>query len=174
MRLTITILLLFSVLLCAQEKEEEATLFPSFTMEDIDGNLICLDSLKGQGPIFISFWATWCKPCIKELKEIEKLYRVYSDSGFVALAINEDGVRLVRQLPRYVYKYGFSFPVIWDDGDLKKRAAVTDLPTSFWLNAQGEIVKRTRGFKPGDEKEFKRLITELMIPETSEGTNEEE
>ena len=157
MRIVAVILLILSFSL-VYGAEDKAVPFPSFTMKDLDGNLVCLDSLKGNGPIFISFWAMWCKPCIKELKAIDKLYQIYSDSGFVVLGISQDGARLVRQLPRFVRKQKFTFPILWDDGALKKKVGVTDLPTSFLLNSKGEIILRKRGYKRGEEKEFEKLI----------------
>ncbi|MBK7869124.1 MAG: redoxin domain-containing protein [Ignavibacteriales bacterium] len=54
---------------------QEGKIAPGFRLENLDGDIISLEDSLGQGPILISFWATWCKPCIEELPEIEKFMR---------------------------------------------------------------------------------------------------
>jgi len=160
MRSLRVIMLSMLLFLIASEKE---TGFPPFALEDVDGRLVKSSELIGQGPTFISFWATWCKPCLKELDEIEKLYRTYKDSGFVVIAVNEDGVRTRHQLQAFIKNRGYTFNILWDKGGvLKKQAAVAELPTSFILDKNGKIVYRHTGYKAGDEKELKNKILELI------------
>jgi len=63
MRLSlITFLLLFSIAaLHAQSGSEGMRKGPNFKLEDLDGNLVELNTQTGEGPILLSFWATWCK-----------------------------------------------------------------------------------------------------------------
>ena len=73
---------------------------PEFALKDLDGNKVSLKENYGDGPIYISFWATWCKPCREELKIIEGLYEKYEDCGFKVLAINTEGPRAAGKIKK--------------------------------------------------------------------------
>ncbi|MEE8418087.1 MAG: TlpA disulfide reductase family protein, partial [candidate division Zixibacteria bacterium] len=60
---------------------------PDFTLRNMDGKRVTLSDYFGDGPIYISFWATWCKPCLEEMKILEKLHQKYGDRGFRIFAI---------------------------------------------------------------------------------------
>ncbi|HLT23773.1 MAG TPA: TlpA disulfide reductase family protein, partial [Ignavibacteria bacterium] len=64
--------------------------FSDFTLQDLDGNDVSLSKLLEKGPVFLSFWATWCSPCKDEMKEMQKIYEKYKDQGFTYLAVNTD------------------------------------------------------------------------------------
>ena len=72
---------------------------PEFSLKDIDGEKVTLSDYFGGGPVYISFWATWCKPCREELKIIEGLYEKYSDRGFRVFAINTEGPKASATVP---------------------------------------------------------------------------
>ena len=156
MKYVILLTLMLPTLLFAQDVE--SPIFPSFSLPNLEGEHFTLDTLRGDGPVFITFWATWCKPCLQEMKELEKIYIKYKDRGFQVIAINNDGARRVKQLPRFISRQGFTFPVLWDDGSFKKRIGITDLPTNFLLDTEGRIVLRKRGYKKGDEIALEKMI----------------
>ena len=54
---------------------------PDFTLRDLDGKKIKLGDLEGEGPILISLWALWCRPCLEEMPHIDELYQKYEDQG---------------------------------------------------------------------------------------------
>src|SRR5665647_984721 len=75
---------------------------PNVTFEDLDRNKVQLKSYLGRGPILISFWATWCKPCQEELDEYQKLYNEYKSKGFQMLGISIDNELTVSKVKPYI------------------------------------------------------------------------
>ena len=155
MNLIVSALLLMSALTFAQVE--------SFTLRNLDGDLIRSDEYIGKGPVLLDFWATWCKPCLKNLPKLEKIYQEYSEKGLTILAINEDGTRSLSKVEPLVNSLGLSFPVLVDeDRDIMRLYRVSGLPTSILIDANKEIVLTIRGYRPGDELELKAQLDALL------------
>ena len=93
---------------------------PSLVARDLDGKRFTMDTALEDGPVVLTFWATWCKPCPKELPELQKLVDAYADHGFSVAAISGDGPADQAKVRPYVRSQKFSFTVIPDpDGELK-------------------------------------------------------
>ena len=78
-----------------QEQEEQYQYAPDFSLEDVNGNTVCLDSLVAKGPVLMSFWALWCKMCIKELDALRKYDPKFDSLGITTLAVSQDKARSV-------------------------------------------------------------------------------
>lgn len=134
--------------------------FPAFALDDIGGNRIYLDSLLGEKPVVITYWATWCKPCIAELKKLSPLWEEM-DSSFELIAICEDGPRSRAKAKSYWKKEKYGFPTVFDkNGENKKAAGVGDIPELFILDLDGTIIYHHAGYKPGDEITVKKHLQE--------------
>ena len=59
---------------------------PAFQLKDLKGKRVHIKDLKGK-VVMISFWATWCVPCKRELDDLKKLYKKHKGDGFEVLAI---------------------------------------------------------------------------------------
>jgi len=131
-----------------------------FTLPDMDGNRVTLSELFGKGPIYISFWATWCKPCREELKIIQGLYEKYGARGFQVLALNTEGPRALGKIKSYVKSNGWTFRILIDnDGEVfRRKYKGFAQPYSFLTDPQGQILFSSVGFKPGDETRIEELI----------------
>lgn len=139
----------------------------NFILKNLQGQQVELEKLYGVGPIYISFWATWCKPCVEELLIMQKLYERHKDEGFLLLAINEDKAKGLSKVKSFVKGKKFTFPVLLDpDGDVSRKYRVFALPYSVLLNSQGEVVYTGYGFKPGDESIIEEKIMNLLLEET--------
>lgn len=110
---------------------------PDFQVMSLEGKPVSLQDYRGK-VVLVNFWATWCIPCRSELPDLSQAYREHQDHGFVVLAVNvKEGEEQVR---RFLEEIPVPFPVLMDtDGKITNRFAVTALPTSFFVDADGVI-----------------------------------
>ena len=149
---------------------------PRFSATDLDGDAVILDSLLVQGPVYVTFWAIWCKSCVRELDELKPIYDQYHTRGFELVAVNEDGPRSVHRVKPMVKGKGWEFRVLLDpEKELLRTFQVISLPTSFLISQEGAIIEARQGFRPGMEKlveeHLKQLLPEVReeeIPESEE------
>jgi len=150
---------IFSVSLFSQDNSSGIRKGPDFTLEDLDGDLVELNKEVGDGPILLSFWATWCKPCIEELDDYKKLYNDYSDKGFKMFAISTDDENSVAKVKPLVKSKGYNFPVLLDtNADAVRLYYAQSVPYSVILDKNGMIIYSHLGYMKGDEVKVKQII----------------
>lgn len=143
--------------------------FADFTAKDPDGNEIVLSEFVAEGPIILTFWATWCKPCIKELNKLTEMEEFLEMHGVRVLAVCEDGPRTRNRVKPFAQKNGWDFTIAMDTGGgIKSIAGVADIPEFFILSPEMEILYHHMGYKPGDEVEYKEQIKTLFPIEKEE------
>lgn len=104
---------------------------------------ITLRDLEGKG-VMLNFWATYCGPCKDEMPYMEKLYSEYKDKGVEILAINLDSTDIV--VEQFLQEYGITFPVLRDKGgQVMSLYNIGPIPTSIFINPEGEIVEQVKG-----------------------------
>ena len=138
---------------------------PVVKVKDLKGKSIDFQNIKNNGdPIVISFWATWCKPCKKELNNIAEVYDEWQDeTGVKIIAISIDDTRSISKVSPYVNSVGWEYEVYLDpNGDLKRAMGVSTVPHTFLLNSKKEIVWQHRGYVDGDEDELFDEIQNLI------------
>jgi peroxiredoxin len=166
---TVILSLIFSLLLTAQEKtaqektEQEIKKAQNFVLEDMDGDFVELSELTGEGPLLLSFWATWCKPCIEEMKELNKIYEEYKEAGFNLVAISTDSEKNVSRVKPFIKSKNYKFIVLLDtNSEVARLYYAQPIPYTVLLDANGSIVYSHLGYKKGDEKEIERLVKSLL------------
>ncbi len=109
-----------------------------FTLQDLDGNSHTLSDFRGQ-PVIINFWATWCPPCRIEMPELQAAYERYQGDGLVILAVdNDESPDAVRAF--FYDEMDLTFTPLLDDGaDVADRYSVFNFPSTYFVNAAGEI-----------------------------------
>lgn len=140
-------------------------LLPSVDVKTINGKSMNINSIDNNGmPIVINFWATWCKPCKKELNNIAEVYNEWQDeTGVKIIAISIDDTRSMSKVAPYVNSVGWEYEVYLDsNGDLKRSMGVSTVPHTFLLNSKKEIVWQHRGYVDGDEDELFDEIQNLI------------
>jgi cytochrome c biogenesis protein CcmG/thiol:disulfide interchange protein DsbE len=155
--------LLFLSLSLAEEAEEEKELarVPDFQLKDLEGQRVALDDLLGKGPILISFWATWCKPCIKEMPHLHELYHRYKEHGFLVVAISEDSPRSLSKVKSFIAGKKYDFLVLLDENNaVQRKFNFRALPYTLLLDEEGRMVYSRLGYRPGDEK----MLEEKLLP----------
>jgi cytochrome c biogenesis protein CcmG, thiol:disulfide interchange protein DsbE len=156
-------LILFLMLQPSVFPQESGRKAPNFKLENLDGKYVELKNMLGKGPLLISFWATWCKPCIEELSEYNKLYDEFKSNGFNMVAISMDDEKTVAKVKAFVKSKSYNFPVLLDtNSDVARKFYVQVVPYSVLLDKDGNIVYSNLGYKKGDELRVKKKIEELL------------
>jgi len=133
---------------------------PDFTLRDISGKTVSLKDFKGK-LILLNFWATWCTPCRWEMPEMQALYQVYKDQGFVIVAVSLD--KEAEAVARFVKEAKLTYPILLDSDFQAARAyRVPGPPTTFLIGPDGEVKGIVLGPKPWGGQEALRLIAQLL------------
>ena len=158
-KILISLLLLVSTISFAQIKN-----LPNVDVKKIDGSSFNFKNIDNDGnPIVISFWATWCKPCTKELNNIAELYEDWQDETNVKLvAVSIDDRRSQSKVAAYVNSSGWEYEIYIDpNSDLKRAMGVSTVPHTFLLDKNKQIIWQHRGYVEGDEYELFDEILKL-------------
>ena len=158
-KILISLLLLVSTISFAQIKN-----LPNVDVKKIDGSSFNFKNIDNNGnPIVISFWATWCKPCTKELNNIAELYEDWQDETNVKLvAVSIDDRRSQSKVAPYVNSSGWEYEIYIDpNSDLKRAMGVSTVPHTFLLDKNKQIIWQHRGYVEGDEYEMFDEILKL-------------
>ena len=151
------------ILMCALSYAAMATL-PSVQLKDINGKTINTAKLSNKGkPMIISFWATWCKPCIRELKAIHEVYTDWQEeTGVRMIIVSIDDAQNAQKVRPLVDGFGWDYEVLLDpNGDFKRAMNVQSVPHVFVLNGEGNIVHNHSGYTDGAESELYELLKKL-------------
>jgi thiol-disulfide isomerase/thioredoxin len=133
---------------------------PVFTVMDLDGNEVSLTDYRGK-VVFLNFWATWCPPCKEELPSMDMLQRRYKDDGLLVVALNDYEKKKV--VKKFLADTDFSFKVLYDpSGKVSEGYRASFLPTTFFINRDGDVVARAMGFRDWDSPEAHKVIEELL------------
>lgn len=124
----------------------------NLTVKDLDGNLVHMSDYEGK-VIFLNFWATWCMPCVAELPSINNLYNQTKDKGIVFLLISNEQLAKVKSY-HTKKEYDVPFQVIDDAGKIPSMYYHESIPTTFIINKDGKLVKRSSGAEDWDDEDF--------------------
>ena len=122
---------------------------PDFELEDVDGKAVQLAKFRGENPVFLSFWASWCPACRQEAPETERLHRMLGPKGLKLLSISIDkGPGTLNNVRKFMEEFKFSFsPLLDAKGDVMELYGVTAIPTTFIIDRMGKIVTKEIGPK---------------------------
>lgn len=136
---------------------------PDLALPDIDGKRIALKEACADGPLLLSFWATWCHPCQEELVHIQRLHDVYADSGLRVLAVAIDDAKTRNKVRSVARGKRWTMPVALDAEQEAMRAfGLSDVPGVFILDRGGRIRYAHAGYKPGDEAQLEEQVRDAV------------
>lgn len=152
------ILLILCLLISAQMLLAQ---LPSVQLKNLDGQSIATDSLSdGKRPLVLSFFATWCKPCLRELSAIEDVYQDWvAETNLRLVAISIDEGANSHKVKPLAKSRGWSFDILLDpNGDLKRALNVQVIPSVIVLSSKGKIIYRHTGYTDGSEEQIIEAI----------------
>jgi len=134
---------------------------PSVELKDMSGKSVNTATLTNNGPAIISFWATWCAPCKRELNTLHDIYPDWQDEfGVTLVAVSIDDEKTKNSVPIYVNGRGWEYQILMDtNNDFRRSMGVNNIPHTFLVDASGNIVYSHNSYSPGDEE---LLYTELQ------------
>ena len=125
-----------------------STKMPAFALESVrDGKRIGSEIFEGKA-LLVTFFATWCPPCLQEIPSLVKLQDEFGPNGFsvVALSVDQGGSQPVAEL---VEQQAINYPVLMADAQTAENfGGVYGIPVSFLVNKSGNVVKRYPGLVP--------------------------
>ena len=140
-------------------------------MKSLDGKTINSSTFSNDGkPIIISFWATWCSPCKKELNAVAEVYSDWQkETGVKLVAISLDDSRSSSKVEPYVNSKGWEYEEYIDlNSDFKRAMGVNNPPHTFILDGKGNIVWQHVGYKDGDESQYIDVVRKIIKGEKIE------
>lgn len=141
------------------ESERETVSFSSWRLQELNGQEINFQSLKGEVTL-VNFWATWCPPCIAEMPSIQELYDDYKDKINIVLVSNEDsGV-----IEKFMINRGYDFEVYRPLEAYPSFFDVRSIPRTYIISKSGQIIMDKKGSANWNSQsvrnELDRLISE--------------
>ena len=143
--------------------DEERPMAPPFTLRTLEGAQLDLATLLERGPVLLDFWATWCKPCVTSLPEVDALSRVYGPRGLTVVGVSIDGPRNGARVRPFVSRLKLGYAIGLDeDGSLQQDYRVTAVPTALLIDRGGHIVLRRQGYLPGEGARLREALETLL------------
>ena len=138
---------------------------PSISLKDLDDQTIDTRAFveEADGPVLFCFWATWCSPCKRELNNYADLYPDWQDeTGVELVAVSIDDPRSMMRVKPYVNSVSWDYTVLLDPNKAFARAMqVNNVPHTFLVNADGEVVWQHNNYADGDEEELYEELLKL-------------
>ncbi len=145
--------------------QKEVQTMPSMILKDMNGKAKNMNDYSKSGKItIVSFWATWCSPCKKELNNMNDVYDDWKNKYDLQLvAVCTDNARNVQKVKPYVDGQGWEYEIIMDvNQDLQRALNIVQIPHTFLLDQKGQVVYQHSGYVEGDEFALEEKIKTLV------------
>ena len=142
---TFALLALTPIVACARPA-------PSFTVKTLEGKPLKSSDLR-QKPVIVDFWATWCGPCRASMPHLSAMQTRYEKQGLtvIGLSVDESGPQGVK---KFANQLGVKFTLAMANDDvLDAYGPIRSIPTTFFINRKGDIVRRVVGYIDGETME---------------------
>lgn len=135
-----------------------------FSLKDLKGRTVRLADYSQKGVVVLSFWATWCQPCMAEMPHLEAMYKELKGSGLTVLSVNTDEARNHALVKSTIQQKGYTFPVLLD----QNTQVITQynprgmIPYTVVIGRDGRVKAVHAGYSPGDETALEEEVKALL------------
>ena len=127
---------------------------------DTRNETVSLKDLKGR-VVYLDFWASWCKPCVKSFPWMQTMNATYQSQGLEIVAVNLDKNRDLADA--FLKKVNADFTIAFDQkGETAKAYELRGMPTSFLIGRDGKIYATHIGFREKDKFKLEQAIQQLL------------
>ena len=156
LRIVIAVVTLCGFIIPFNASAEQA---PQFALQG-DSTKVQLSSYKGR-VVYVDFWASWCEPCRRSFSWMNKMQTMYGKDKFSIIAINLDDSRAAAH--EFLKKTPASFAIAYDpSGKTAEAYKLKVMPSSFLINARGEVVYQSVGFRSETKDELENQIRQQL------------
>lgn len=152
---TTFICIMFFLVACSDAQQQktasktglgEGEMAPDFILDDLSGKQVKLSSFRGKNFVYLTFWATWCPYCVREIPTQKKMYSEYSAKGLKILAVNVGSNDPIKRVTAFYEKHKLPYQVLYDKSSaVSQLYGVQGIPVSILIDRKGII--RYRGFQ---------------------------
>ena len=145
---------------CSEKAAESASnKLPDFTLSDLAGRQVSLQSFEGKKIVVLNLWATWCGPCRHEIPDFNAAYESYKDRGveFLGVSVDQNAEEVV---PPFLNQIPITYPVLLASPELMFKYGARGLPTTFIIDKNGAVQHRFNGMINREmlEEELNKLL----------------
>ena len=134
---------------------------PDFTLSGTDGKQFSLREALDRGPVVLAFFKISCPVCQYAFPFLERIYKASGNKGVTIVGISQDNAR---DTDAFQKEFGVTFPVLFDspaDYKVSNAYGLTNVPSIFWINADGEIEISSVGWSRQEIEGIYRKMSEL-------------
>jgi len=111
--------------------------------------------------VYLDFWASWCKPCVKSFPWMNSLVRRFPADRFIVVTVNLDAEP--EAMHQFLAKVRADFDIYHDpSGNIAEQFQIEGMPTSYLIDAEGKVVRRHIGFYTKKIDEYEKEIEDLL------------
>ena len=155
--------LLFGFMLFGLNAQNKSDL-PNITLKNLDGQSVNISEINNGGkPFVMTFWATWCGPCVKEHNALTEVYDDWvEETGVKIYSVSIDDARATAKIKPFVDGKGWPFEILLDvNKDLARAMNVSNPPHTFLFDGKGKIVWQHTGYLDGGEEDLYEEILKI-------------
>ncbi len=131
----------------------EGQLAPDFTLKSLTGEDVTLSSFRGKNPVYITFWATWCPYCVKEIPRLKEINGKYSPKGLKILAIDIGQNDSVMRVQAFQKQFDIPYTILYDvAATISRQYGVIGVPFNVLIDRSGKVVYRSNSTPENLEK----------------------
>lgn len=146
----------------SEVEQDDSSKMPDFKLKNLKGETVSSDQFKGQ-VLIIDFWATWCGPCVEAIPSLVKMRSELHQKGMEVIGISLDDPRSIKKVKAFTRKYEVDYPILIGNEEVSSKfGGVSNIPTMFIIDKEGNIVDRIVGYREGQEIQIKEKVEELL------------